>query len=225
MATCQSSVELVRHLSTVLISESHVSEECARTSEVRELTARYDNLVSQARAREQRIRESKWVILNGCGVHIHAYACVHSLLDNNSVWWFRVSCHPCCRAVLWPLYLLACVTVITVFWKHCPLGTTFVKFFSFHDTHTAVVYRYVKRDWLIFLKSNYKIVTNTVGLIFFKTKMSSVRAGWHCCTDRKCCSHFVVTLPVLSCLKLLIDCVLVWDLYCYQFPFSAWFFM
>lgn len=59
LATCQSSVELISHLSTTLISESHVSEECARTSEVCELTARYDHLVSQARAREQRIRESK----------------------------------------------------------------------------------------------------------------------------------------------------------------------
>jgi len=43
----------------MLISDSHVSEECARASEVRELTARYDDLVSRARAREQRIRESK----------------------------------------------------------------------------------------------------------------------------------------------------------------------
>jgi nesprin-1 len=59
MATCQSSVELIGHLSAMLISESHVSEECARASEVRELTARYDDLVSRARAREQRIRESK----------------------------------------------------------------------------------------------------------------------------------------------------------------------
>jgi hypothetical protein len=64
MATCQSSVELIGHLSAMLISESHVSEECARASEVRELTARYDHLVSRARAREQRIRESKWVILS-----------------------------------------------------------------------------------------------------------------------------------------------------------------
>lgn len=43
----------------MLISESQVSEECARTSEVSELTARYDDLVSRARAREKRIRESK----------------------------------------------------------------------------------------------------------------------------------------------------------------------
>jgi hypothetical protein len=43
----------------MLINECHVSEECARTSEVLELTAQYDHLVSRARAREQRIRESK----------------------------------------------------------------------------------------------------------------------------------------------------------------------
>jgi hypothetical protein len=43
----------------MLISESQVSEECARTSEVRELTARYDDLVARVRAREKRIRESK----------------------------------------------------------------------------------------------------------------------------------------------------------------------
>jgi len=59
MATCQSSVELIGHLSAMLISESHVSEESARASEVRELTAQYDHLVSRARAREQRIQESK----------------------------------------------------------------------------------------------------------------------------------------------------------------------
>lgn len=58
IATCQSSVELTKHLSTLLIEESHVSEEYARTREVHDLIARYDELVSQARAREQRMRES-----------------------------------------------------------------------------------------------------------------------------------------------------------------------
>jgi hypothetical protein len=59
MATCLSSVELIKHLSMLLIEESHVSEEYARTREVHELSARYDQLLSQARAREQRMRESR----------------------------------------------------------------------------------------------------------------------------------------------------------------------
>jgi hypothetical protein len=63
IATCQSSVELTKHLSTLLIEESHVSEEYARTREVHELTTRYDQLVSKARAREQCLRESRWVVL------------------------------------------------------------------------------------------------------------------------------------------------------------------
>jgi hypothetical protein len=59
LATCQSSVELMKHLSTSLIEESHVPEECARTREVCDLSARYDQLVSQARAREQHMQESR----------------------------------------------------------------------------------------------------------------------------------------------------------------------
>jgi hypothetical protein len=59
IATCQSSVELTKHLSTLLIEENHVSEEYARTREVHDLTARYDQLVTKARAREQCLQESR----------------------------------------------------------------------------------------------------------------------------------------------------------------------
>lgn len=59
LATCLSSVELIKHLSMLLIEESHVSEEYARTSEVHDLSVRYDQLLSQARAREQHMQESR----------------------------------------------------------------------------------------------------------------------------------------------------------------------
>lgn len=79
MATCQSSVELINHLSMLLIEESHVSEEYARAREVRDLSARYEQLLSQARAREQRMREARFVILSHCFMYMLLVLCKASV--------------------------------------------------------------------------------------------------------------------------------------------------
>lgn len=57
IATCQSSVELMKHLNQVLIKDSKCTDEQARTVEVEKLIARYEELLILARIREQKIRE------------------------------------------------------------------------------------------------------------------------------------------------------------------------
>jgi hypothetical protein len=61
MAICQSNVELIKHLSTLLIEECGATEEYARSAEVQRLSARYEDLVTRARAKEQRLRELRYV--------------------------------------------------------------------------------------------------------------------------------------------------------------------
>ncbi|XP_071454287.1 muscle-specific protein 300 kDa-like [Hetaerina americana] len=53
---CHSSVELVKHLSSLLLRECGVTEEEARTAEVHNLCVQYDALVAIAKAREQHLR-------------------------------------------------------------------------------------------------------------------------------------------------------------------------
>ncbi|KAG8236159.1 hypothetical protein J437_LFUL001566 [Ladona fulva] len=53
---CHSSMELVKHLSNLLIRECRVSEEEARTGEVNTLYMRYQELIALAKAREQHLR-------------------------------------------------------------------------------------------------------------------------------------------------------------------------
>ncbi|XP_063222937.1 muscle-specific protein 300 kDa-like [Bacillus rossius redtenbacheri] len=57
VASCESSVELVRHLSALLVAECGVSEEQARAREVQELSDRFQALRAQAREREQQLRD------------------------------------------------------------------------------------------------------------------------------------------------------------------------
>lgn len=57
IGSCQSSIELVRHLHGLLIEDGKLSLEEAKGNEVEALTDRYENLLQLARTREQQIRE------------------------------------------------------------------------------------------------------------------------------------------------------------------------
>jgi len=57
IGSCQSSIELVRHLYNLLTEDGKLSSGAAKSSEVTTLVARYDTLIALARAREQQIRE------------------------------------------------------------------------------------------------------------------------------------------------------------------------
>nr|CAD7412489.1 unnamed protein product [Timema poppensis] len=57
VASCESSVELIRHLNTLLVEESGLSDEQAKTREVQRLSVRFDELLARARQREQRLRD------------------------------------------------------------------------------------------------------------------------------------------------------------------------
>nr|CAD7603271.1 unnamed protein product [Timema genevievae] len=57
VASCESSVELIRHLNTLLVEESGLSDEQARTRDVQRLSVRFDELLARARQREQRLRD------------------------------------------------------------------------------------------------------------------------------------------------------------------------
>lgn len=57
IGSCQSSIELVRHLHNLLMEDSKLSLGAAKSSEVTTLITRYDTLITLARAREQQIRE------------------------------------------------------------------------------------------------------------------------------------------------------------------------
>lgn len=57
IASCQSSIELVRHLNNLLITECNATDAEAKTAEVTLLSNRFDDLIVKAKAREQKIRE------------------------------------------------------------------------------------------------------------------------------------------------------------------------
>lgn len=57
IAACQSSVELIRHLNTLLLTECEATDEEAKTDNVTKLSNRFDELMIRAKAREQKIRE------------------------------------------------------------------------------------------------------------------------------------------------------------------------
>lgn len=57
IGSCQSSIELVRHLHNLLMEDGKLNLGAAKNSEVTTLIARYDTLIALARAREQQIRE------------------------------------------------------------------------------------------------------------------------------------------------------------------------
>lgn len=62
IANCQSSVELLNHLSTILITECYGTDEEAAVVEVAEISARYETLISLWRARERQQQENRYVI-------------------------------------------------------------------------------------------------------------------------------------------------------------------
>ncbi|KAK0098783.1 hypothetical protein PV326_003124, partial [Microctonus aethiopoides] len=57
LGSCQSAVELAKHLYELLVNDGNLSNETAKISEVNELIERYDNLLIHARLREQQIRD------------------------------------------------------------------------------------------------------------------------------------------------------------------------
>lgn len=60
MAACQSSVDLIRHLSALLRDECESTPEEACTSQVEELVVRYQRLLAQKQATEREQREARW---------------------------------------------------------------------------------------------------------------------------------------------------------------------
>ncbi|XP_076549070.1 muscle-specific protein 300 kDa-like isoform X2 [Osmia lignaria lignaria] len=57
IGSCQSSIELARHLHSLLVEDGKLSPQVAKVDEVTALTNRYENLLILARTREQQIRE------------------------------------------------------------------------------------------------------------------------------------------------------------------------
>lgn len=62
-ANCQSGVELIKHLSSVLLLECGCDEDEAQTSQVNILVERYEKLLLLAKKREQHIRSLRYVLL------------------------------------------------------------------------------------------------------------------------------------------------------------------
>lgn len=59
--TCQSNVELVKHLHDLLVNECDASEDEARSEEVQQLIEKFDELLGRAKQKEQKIRELRYV--------------------------------------------------------------------------------------------------------------------------------------------------------------------
>lgn len=57
IASCQSSIELIRHLNTLLVTDCDATEIEAKSHEVTSLTNKFDDLLTRAKARETKIRE------------------------------------------------------------------------------------------------------------------------------------------------------------------------
>lgn len=64
IASCQSAIELARHLHSLLVQDEKMSKETARTTEVSKLVARYESLLARARSREQQIRDIRYFAKN-----------------------------------------------------------------------------------------------------------------------------------------------------------------
>ncbi|XP_018304057.1 nesprin-1-like isoform X2 [Mycetomoellerius zeteki] len=84
IGSCQSSIELVRHLHNLLIEDDKLSLGAAKSSEVTTLIARYETLIALARAREQQIRELRSPVTDA-----YAFPCDH---DSG-----RLTCPLCSR--------------------------------------------------------------------------------------------------------------------------------
>ncbi|XP_076391990.1 muscle-specific protein 300 kDa-like isoform X2 [Megachile rotundata] len=84
IGSCQSSIELVRHLHSLLIEDGKLSAQVAKADEVTALTNRYENLLILARTREQQIRELRSSISD-----VYTSPCDH---DNG-----RLTCPLCSR--------------------------------------------------------------------------------------------------------------------------------
>lgn len=63
ISAAQSSVELLNHLSTILITECFCSDEEAHVAEVADISARYETLVSLWKARERQHQQNKYVMV------------------------------------------------------------------------------------------------------------------------------------------------------------------
>lgn len=61
IAACQSSVELIRHLSTTLLTDCGATEEEAKSQQVASISNKLEELMLRAKAREQKIREVRYV--------------------------------------------------------------------------------------------------------------------------------------------------------------------
>lgn len=61
LANCQSSTELMRHLSTILITESHCSDDEAEVKQVAEQSSRFENLRLLWKAKEAQMLEKRFV--------------------------------------------------------------------------------------------------------------------------------------------------------------------
>lgn len=57
MGSCQSAIELAKHLHGLLTADGKLNDEVAKTVEVNDLSMRYESTVVRARTREQQIRE------------------------------------------------------------------------------------------------------------------------------------------------------------------------
>ncbi|XP_063982187.1 muscle-specific protein 300 kDa-like isoform X3 [Diachasmimorpha longicaudata] len=84
IASCQSAMELARHLHGLLIQDDKFDDDTARGREVEELGARYEGLLKRAREREQQIRDIRSSI-----VDTYTMPCEH---DGG-----RLTCPLCCR--------------------------------------------------------------------------------------------------------------------------------
>ncbi|KAG5317017.1 SYNE1 protein, partial [Acromyrmex heyeri] len=84
IGSCQSSIELVRHLHNLLMEDDKLSLGTAKSSEVTTLIARYETLIALARAREQQIRELRSPVTDA-----YAFPCDH---DSG-----RLTCPLCSR--------------------------------------------------------------------------------------------------------------------------------
>lgn len=58
---CQSSVDLVKHLSSLLVEECGASDEEALSDQVAALVLRYQQLLAKKQTQEKERREARWV--------------------------------------------------------------------------------------------------------------------------------------------------------------------
>lgn len=66
IASCQSSVELLNHLSTILITECFATDEEASVGEVADITSHYETLISMWRAKERQQQDNRYGRATNC---------------------------------------------------------------------------------------------------------------------------------------------------------------